>query len=157
MANTLGFSRSVHATDIEPPRLSMQDMTSVRDSIEKPLNGRPSLLSDEYDEADDDDDDDTPTEDEKRTLRRVADKLPWSAFLVAVVELCERFAYYGLSGPFQNYISNKYNDPSGLPGAIGLGQAGATALTNFFQFWCYVTPIIGELCSSIFFNFGICF
>ena len=47
---------------------------------------------------------DEPTEEEKATLRHVADKLPWSAFLVAMIELCERFAYYGLSGPFQNYI-----------------------------------------------------
>ena len=49
---------------------------------------------------------DEPTEQEKLTLRRVADKLPKSAWLVAVIELCERFAYYGLSGPFQvSYIS----------------------------------------------------
>ena len=60
-----------------------------------------------------------PSEEQKRSLRRVADSLPWSAFIVAIVELCERFAYYGLSGPFQNYISNKYHDPSGNPGAIG--------------------------------------
>lgn len=86
-------------------------------------------------------DGDGPTEEEKQTLRKVSDKLPWSAFLVAVVELCERFAYYGLSGPFQNYISNSYHDPNGLPGAIGLDQQGATGLTNFFQFWCYVTPM----------------
>ena len=45
-----------------------------------------------------------PTEEEIHTLRHVADKLPKSAFLVALIELCERFAYYGLSGPFQNYI-----------------------------------------------------
>jgi len=45
-----------------------------------------------------------PTEEERDTLRHVADKLPKSAFLVALIELCERFAYYGLSGPFQNYI-----------------------------------------------------
>ena len=63
--------------------------------------------------------DDEPTEEEKRTLRKVADRLPWSAYLVAMVELCERFTYYGLSGPFQNYIQNSYNDPSELPGAIG--------------------------------------
>ena len=53
-------------------------------------------------------DGDELTEEEKQTLRRVSDKLPWSAFLVAVVELCERFAYYGLSGPFQNYMSNSW-------------------------------------------------
>lgn len=77
-----------------------------------------------------------PSENERQTLRHVSDKLPWSAFLVALVELCERFAYYGLSGPFQNYIQvdpspkleprvwltqpqNPYKDPSGVPGAIG--------------------------------------
>lgn len=86
-----------------------------------------------------------PTEEEKRTLRRVADNLPWSTFLVAVVELCERFTYNGLSGPLQNYISNSYHDPNGLPGAIGLNQSGATGLTNFFQFWCYVTPVAGAI------------
>ncbi|KAF2005805.1 peptide transporter PTR2-A [Amniculicola lignicola CBS 123094] len=86
-----------------------------------------------------------PTPAEIATLPKVADKLPWSAFLVAIVELCERFAYYGLSGPFQNYMANKYHDPNGLPGAIGLKQSGATALSNFFQFWCYVTPIIGAI------------
>jgi hypothetical protein len=62
-----------------------------------------------------------PTEIELKTLRRVADDLPWSAFLIAVVELCERFAYYGLVGPFQNYMANKWHDPNGLPGAIGKG------------------------------------
>jgi dipeptide/tripeptide permease len=88
---------------------------------------------------------DVPTADELASLPRVADKLPWGAFLVAIVELCERFAYYGLSGPFQNYMANKYNDTNGLPGALGLKQSGATALSNFFQFWCYVTPIIGAI------------
>lgn len=72
-----------------------------------------SLLSFEGDE---------PTEEERLTLRHVPDKLPWSAFLVAIIELCERFTYYGLSGPFQNYIQNKYHDPKGLPGAIGMLQ-----------------------------------
>jgi hypothetical protein len=60
-----------------------------------------------------------PTDIELKTLKRVADELPWSAFLIAIVELCERFAFYGLLGPFQNYIANKYKDPNGLPGAIG--------------------------------------
>lgn len=90
-------------------------------------------------------DGDEITEEEKQTLRKVSDKLPWSTFLVAVVELCERFAYYGLSGPFQNYMSNSWHDPNGLPGAIGLNQSGATALSNFFQFWCYITPLIGAI------------
>jgi proton-dependent oligopeptide transporter, POT family len=30
----------------------------------------------------------------------------------------------------------------------GLNQTGATALTNFFQFWCYITPILGAVCAD---------
>jgi hypothetical protein len=48
--------------------------------------------------------DDGISEEDLRTLRRVSDKIPISAWLVVVVELCERFTYYGLSPPFQNYI-----------------------------------------------------
>ena len=88
---------------------------------------------------------DEPTEEDLEALRRVADKLPWSAFLVAVIELCERFAYNGFSGPWQNYIQNSVDDSSGLPGAIGMGQSAATGLTDFFQFWCYLTPIVGAV------------
>jgi POT family proton-dependent oligopeptide transporter len=69
------------------------------------------------------DDEDEPTRLERDTLRKIPDQLPYSAFLVAVVELCERFAYYGMSGPFQNYIANKYHDPSGNPGAIGMSAS----------------------------------
>jgi POT family proton-dependent oligopeptide transporter len=36
-----------------------------------------------------------PTEDELKTLRRVSGKIPWTAFTIAFVELCERFGYYG--------------------------------------------------------------
>jgi len=43
----------------------------------------------------DDDDDDEVTEEELHTLRRVSGKIPWPAFTVAFVELCERFSYYG--------------------------------------------------------------
>ena len=62
---------------------------------------------------------------------------------MVIVELCERFTFYGLSPPFQNYIQN---GPSDNPkGYLSLGQQGATGLGNFFQFWCYVTPIIGAI------------
>lgn len=84
-----------------------------------------------------------PTEEESQTLQKVSDRLPWAAWSVAGVELCERFTYYGVSGIFQNYMQN----PRGglRPGAIGLGQQRASALSYFFQFWCYVTPIIGAV------------
>ncbi|KAF9930624.1 peptide transporter ptr2 [Linnemannia zychae] len=88
-----------------------------------------------------------PTAEEIATLRRVSDHIPAAAWLVVVVEFCERFTYYGLSGPFQNYIQYPYTDVRGAdhPGAIGRGQQTATALNYFFQFFCYVTPIFGAI------------
>lgn len=43
---------------------------------------------------------DTPTEEElhgPNALRRVSGKIPWTAWTIAFVELCERFSYYGES------------------------------------------------------------
>jgi POT family proton-dependent oligopeptide transporter len=36
-----------------------------------------------------------PTEEEMKTLRRVSGQIPWTAYTIAFVELCERFSYYG--------------------------------------------------------------
>ncbi|KAK8124213.1 hypothetical protein PG999_004131 [Apiospora kogelbergensis] len=78
-------------------------------------------------------------------LRRVPGKIPLAALLILSVELGERFTYFGLSGPIQNYINNPYNPGSGLPGALGRGQASATALGNFFKFWAYTSTVIGAV------------
>jgi POT family proton-dependent oligopeptide transporter len=138
-----------HATEVEPHLQDHKDMAGGTEN--GPINTAPTWSekqdtvlgeSHEHEGSSSFNTDEEPTEEERVTLRRVADKLPWSAWLVAIVELCERFAYYGLSGPFQNYMQNKYQQGK-VPGAIGLGQASATGLSNFFQFWCYVTPIIG--------------
>ncbi|KAJ5325188.1 Peptide transporter [Penicillium brevicompactum] len=85
-----------------------------------------------------------PTLSEKSGLRHVAENLPISAWLVAIVELCERFTYYGMSGLFQNYVQRPLDGSQGR-GALGMDHQGATGLTTFFQFWCYVTPIIGAV------------
>ncbi|KAI8977078.1 POT family-domain-containing protein [Mycotypha africana] len=88
-----------------------------------------------------------PTEQDWAELTETADTLPKAAYLVIMVEFCERFTYYGLSGPFQNYIqhSDPGHYPAEQPGAMGKGQQTATALTTFFQFWCYITPIFGAI------------
>lgn len=99
---------------------------------------------------------DDVTEEELATLRRVPDKIPLSAWyatvcimpltsqrFVVIVELCERFTFYGLTPPFQNYIQFGPNDDP--VGYLGLGQQGATGLGNFFNLWCYVTPILGAI------------
>ena len=47
-------------------------------------------------------------------------RLPLSAWLVIIIEGCERFAYFGLSGPLQNYLQNSRNDPL-ASGGLGSG------------------------------------
>lgn len=59
-----------------------------------------------------------PTESEKFNLRHIGESLPLSAWLVAVVELCERFTYYGMNGLFQNYIQRPFDGSEGV-GALG--------------------------------------
>jgi POT family proton-dependent oligopeptide transporter len=39
--------------------------------------------------------DEFPTEEEIAHLHRVPDKIPWATYLVAYIELAERFSYYG--------------------------------------------------------------
>jgi POT family proton-dependent oligopeptide transporter len=85
-----------------------------------------------------------PNEYEKSTLRRVGEALPASAYLIAVVELTERFTYYGAQGLFQNYISNSATGSDG-PKGLGMGHQAATGLNLFFQWFCYVTPILGAI------------
>lgn len=60
-----------------------------------------------------------PTEYEKSKLKHVSDRLGVSIWLVATVEFCERFAFYGLSATLQNYIQKPYDGKFGR-GALGM-------------------------------------
>ncbi|TFK71960.1 peptide transporter PTR2A [Pluteus cervinus] len=92
-----------------------------------------------------------PTEEEVHTLRRVSDTIPWNAYLIAVIELAERFSFYGASVVFTNFIQQPLPPGSrtgagfadGQSGALGLGQRASTGLTTFYSFWCYVVPLFG--------------
>ncbi|KAH9965320.1 proton-dependent oligopeptide transport family protein [Russula dissimulans] len=94
---------------------------------------------------------DPPTEEEMNTLRHVADKINWRAYLIAFVELAERFSYYGSIVIFVNFIqqplpkgsSTGAGGKNGVSGALGQGQLASTGLTTLMQFWCYVTPLLG--------------
>ncbi|CAF0874988.1 unnamed protein product [Didymodactylos carnosus] len=92
-----------------------------------------------------------PTTEQMLTLERISDKIPLAAWLIVLCEFCERFSYYGLSSPFQNYI--EFPVPTGnqtQPGVLDEGQATATGLTNFFQFFCYITPIMAAIIADQF-------
>ncbi|KAK1983042.1 POT family protein [Colletotrichum cereale] len=92
-----------------------------------------------------------PTEEELLTLRRIHGKVDWLIYSIGFVEMCERFAYYGTTAVFVNFIA--YPLPPGSTtgaggtheqaGALGLGQRASTALTLFNSFWSYVMPLVG--------------
>lgn len=99
-----------------------------------------------------------PTAEELVTLRRVSGKIPWTAFTIAFVELCERFGYYGCQVLYTNFIQQPLpvvdgilqttgRDPTadGQPGALDMGQRASFGIGQFNSFWSYTTPIIGAI------------
>ncbi|KAI0777719.1 oligopeptide transporter [Trametes elegans] len=90
-----------------------------------------------------------PTPEERATLRRVCDAVPWPAYLIAFCELAERFSYYGSTVVFTNYIQQPLpaNSRTGADvkqaGALGLGQRASTGIGTFNTFWVYVIPLFG--------------
>ncbi|OTA66054.1 POT family protein [Hypoxylon sp. EC38] len=92
-----------------------------------------------------------PTKEELETLRRVKGPINWIIYTIAFIELCERFAYYGTTAVFVNFISQPL--PAGSTtgaggtdlqaGALGQGQQASTGLVLFNSFWSYVTPLFG--------------
>lgn len=46
----------------------------------------------------------TPTEEEARTLRKVADSIPNTAYMLCIVEFAERASYYGVQTVFSNFM-----------------------------------------------------
>lgn len=96
-----------------------------------------------------------PSEEERRTLRRVPEKMSIAAFAIGVCELAERFSFYGVTQVFTNFIANPIPKVDGQysstgaakdqqkSGALGRGSQVANGLVTFNQFWCYVTPLLG--------------
>ncbi|KAJ7162883.1 peptide transporter PTR2A [Mycena filopes] len=99
-----------------------------------------------------------PTEEERATLRRVADAMPWNAYLIAVVELAERFSFYGAGVVFTNFIQHPLPVGShtgaglqnGQSGALGKGQHASTGITTSYQFWCSFTPFLGAYIADLY-------
>lgn len=96
-----------------------------------------------------------PTDEERQTLRKVADKIPKIAYILCVAELAERASYYATTGVFSNFIEYAMpaggngagapdpNDPQGVAGALGKGVQFASAFVLLFQFLAYIFPIFG--------------
>lgn len=88
-----------------------------------------------------------PTAEELANLPKITDRIPFSAWAVIFAGAFERFTYFGLIAPWQNYIQNPRGDHA-LPGALGLGQASATNISNAFFLVSFVTPMLFAVASD---------
>ncbi|KAI1504066.1 POT family protein [Biscogniauxia marginata] len=97
-----------------------------------------------------------PTQSELETLRRVKGKINFIIYTIAFIELCERFAYYGTTAVFVNFIQQPLPANSstgaagtyGQPGALDRGQQASTGLVTFNSFWAYLMPLLGGYLSD---------
>lgn len=93
-----------------------------------------------------------PTPEELLTLRKVAGKMPSTAYWLCAVEFAERASYYGCNQVYKNFIRAPLplgGNGAGAPprgseltaGALGRGSVTATAMTEAFKFMAYAFPI----------------
>jgi POT family proton-dependent oligopeptide transporter len=74
------------ASDLETLEVVRSYEPTLPTSIKESIGSASSTRNDDFEH---------PTEEELATLRRVSGQIPWTAYTVAFVELCERFSYYG--------------------------------------------------------------
>lgn len=79
---------------------------------------------------------------EIQTLRHVVDTLPAAVWIALLAGSSERFTYYAVTTPWQNYVQNDASSSTtAVPGLLGLGQATATNISNAFNFFAYLSPV----------------
>ncbi|KAI1503136.1 major facilitator superfamily domain-containing protein [Biscogniauxia marginata] len=81
------------------------------------------------------------TNEEIDSLPHVIDHIPFRAWVVILAASAERFTYFGIMAPWQNYMQNP-SDNYVVPGALGLGQSTATDISNAFLSISFLTPLL---------------
>ncbi|KAG5917502.1 hypothetical protein E4U53_004196 [Claviceps sorghi] len=111
-----------------------------------------------------------PTAHELATLRRVPGRIPSAAYLLCMVEFCERASLFGCAQIWTNYINrplprggNGYGavapgSTSGIQGALGLGEPIANATTQSFGLLTFCLPlVVGYLADARFGRYPMLF
>ncbi|APA08595.1 hypothetical protein sscle_04g033650 [Sclerotinia sclerotiorum 1980 UF-70] len=82
------------------------------------------------------------TEGEILSYRHIPDQVHTAVWIAVLVGALERFAFFCITAPWQNYLQNQREDHAN-PGVLGLGQATATNIYNGYYLWAAVasTPI----------------
>ena len=88
------MASAIDVADVETPQHFSNENHVPKDSVEG-QGMELSLVPDEHDLGLYPEGVEFPMDEEIATLRRVSDKMPVGAFAIVIVELCERFAYYG--------------------------------------------------------------
>ncbi|KAH8649185.1 POT family-domain-containing protein [Xylariales sp. PMI_506] len=94
-----------------------------------------------------------PTDEELKTLRRVPANIPTLAYMLCIVEFCERASYYGVQPLISNYVNrpmpnggNGFGAPppgdQQTAGALGMGTQVANAVSQSFSLLAYALPLI---------------
>ncbi|KAM3086336.1 peptide transporter ptr2 [Clarireedia jacksonii] len=85
------------------------------------------------------------TEEEILRCRHLPDQLRAAVRIALLVGAAERFAFYCITAPWQNYLQNNRDDNAN-PGALGLGQVTATNIYNgYYLFAALASTPIGVL------------
>ena len=130
----------------EPSEIGQKNEIFVTGSRDGPPSSSDILLDDQGHEAN------HPTEEEKKTLRKVAGKIPSLAYWLCLVEFAERASFYGVKPLFNNFVNRKlpangngYGAPlrgsDSTAGALGLGSSVANSVSQSFSMLVYGLPI----------------
>ncbi|KAL7904102.1 PTR2 domain-containing protein [Trichoderma velutinum] len=87
------------------------------------------------------------TEEEVKELRHVVDSVPFIVWVALVANATERFTFYAVTTPWQNYMQNSADNVA-IPGALGLGQAAATNISSAFLFLSFLVPTMFAILSD---------
>lgn len=91
--DTMNASDPVDVAEIAKSKAVSQ--VGINEKDELSIDQAPAQQGTFYTEEDKSLDKEYPNDEDLRNLRRVAGKVPWAAYTIAFVELCERFSYYG--------------------------------------------------------------
>lgn len=102
-----------------------------------------------------------PTQEELDTLPHITAKLPWTSYLLCIMDFAERASFWGFKNVFSNFIRAPLpagGNGAGAPargtqqtaGALGLGTVTASAMLDAFGILAYGFPVLGGWVADVY-------
>ncbi|KAJ4288819.1 peptide transporter ptr2 [Collariella sp. IMI 366227] len=126
------------------PSMTAGDVEKHARSGHHPAYLDPAVMGEDYEGK--------PTEEELSVLRRIPGSIPTIAYMICIVEFCERASYYGVQPLISNFVNramplggNGWGAPpkgdQQTAGALGMGTVAANAVTQSFSMLAYALPL----------------